>query len=355
MSRVSENSSTHALNYSMGKTKSKLEDLHIKGTTLKKISKPSDDPVGNVQLLSIRSQNVDGDQYLRASNFANTSLEFTESSLEDLSELLMKAKELAIAQSSDIYNPEVRKNVSMEVAQIKKQAIGIANRKLGNRYLFSGYSTLTRPFDTNGRYFGDKGTIHLEVAKDFFVPINLNGHEVFFGSNESNIKSHNPLEETPFEKMRLDPNHIPSNDKKEINEGAPEVKRDLASATVDEKIKQADESQSDNSIFKVLTKLEACLQTANADGIQELLPEIDDSLSRIITLRTRIGSLSNSISSAETNIEKGRVFNDKYKSQIEDADVAELFSSIQKQQAILEATYKSGSNLINRSLLDFLR
>ena len=65
MTRVSENSSYNAINYSIGKTKSKLEDLQMKGSSLKRIRKPSDDPVGNVELMSIRSRNVDGEQYLR--------------------------------------------------------------------------------------------------------------------------------------------------------------------------------------------------------------------------------------------------------------------------------------------------
>ena len=354
MSRVSENSSTNALQHSLGKTKGKLEDLHIKGSTLKRLTKPSDDPVGNVQLLSIRSQNVDGDQYLRAVNFANTSLEFTESALEDISELLLKAKELAIAQSSDIYNPEVRKNVSMEVGQIRKQAIGIANRKLGNRYLFAGYSTLTRPFDNEGRYFGDKGAIQLEVAKDFFVPINMNGHEVFFGGSQAKLQSSDPLENSPLENMRKDPK-IELEKSKEGPPKAPEINRELASDSIAEKQKAAEGSQTENSIFKLLEKLEAALQSANADAIQELLPELDEAMSRVVTLRTRLGSISQSIASSESSIEKGKVFNEKHKSTLEDADVAELFTDIQKQQSILEATYKSGSNLISKSLLDFLR
>lgn len=355
MSRVSENSSTNALQHSLGKTKGKLEDLHIKGSTLKRLTKPSDDPVGNVQLLSLRSQNVDGDQYLRAVNFANTSLEFTESALEDMSELLMKAKELAIAQSSDIYNPEVRKNVSMEVGQIRKQAVGIANRKLGNRYLFAGYSTLTRPFDNEGRYFGDKGSIQLEVSKDFYVPINLNGHEVFFGGNQTKLQSSDPLENSPLENMRKDPK-IELEKSKDGPQKAPEINRELASNdSIADKQKLAESSQTENSIFKLLEKLEAALQSANADAIQELLPELDEAMSRVVSLRTRIGSVSQSIASSESAIEKGRVFNEKHKSNIEDADVAELFTDIQKQQGILEATYKSGSNLISKSLLDFLR
>lgn len=345
MSRVSENSSTAALNYSMGKSKTKLEDLQIKGTSLKRITKPSDDPVGNVQLLSMRSTGVDSDQYLRNANFAGTYMEFTESALEDLSELLSKAKEIAIGQSSDIYNEDVRKNVSMEVSQIRKQVLGISNRKLGSRYIFSGYSTLTRPFDNEGRYYGDKGTIQLEISKDFYVPINLTGTEVFIGAHDRYIPN-DPLENSPLDLQK-------DVKEKKIEE---EIKnnRDLASENQDNIEKMAKDTGS-NTLFKTLEKLETALMTSNPDAIQTLLPELDDAMSRVITLRTRIGSVASSISNTEATIEKNKVYNEKHKSMIEDADVAELYTDMQKQHNILSATYKSGSNLLNRSLLDFLR
>lgn len=329
----------------MSKSKNKLEDLQLKGTSLKRITKPSDDPVGNVQLLSMRSTGVDNDQYLRNANYAGTYMEFTESSLEDLSELLLKAKEIAIGQSSDIYNDDVRKNVAMEVSQIRKQALGIANRKLGSRYLFSGFSTLTRPFDNEGRYFGDKGTIHLEISKDFYVPINLNGNEVFIGEHDKYIPN-DPLENSPLDLQK-------DVKEKKIEEEIKSTSRELASTeTPKEKELQA---ISTNSVFKTLEKLETALTTASPDAIQTLLPELDDALARIVTLRTRIGSITSSIANTEQTIEKNKVYNEKHKSMIEDADVAELYTDMQKQHNILSATYKSGSNLLNRSLLDFLR
>ena len=56
-------------------------------------------------------------------------------------------------------------------SQLRLQAISIANKRMGNRYIFSGYKTLTKPFDKEGNYSGDDGKIKLEVSKDFFVPI----------------------------------------------------------------------------------------------------------------------------------------------------------------------------------------
>src|SRR5690606_8119602 len=96
MSRVSENSSIHSINYAVGKTKGKVEDLQLKGSTLKRVSKPSDDLVGNVELLAIRSQNIDAGQYLRNLNFAQTHLSFAGNILEGMTDMLSRAIELSI-------------------------------------------------------------------------------------------------------------------------------------------------------------------------------------------------------------------------------------------------------------------
>ena len=170
MSRVSENSAVNSINYAVGKTKGKVEDLQLKGSTLKRVAKPSDDPIGNVELLSIRSQNIDADQYMRNLNFAQTSLSYSENVLEEVTDLLTKAKELAIGQASSIYSPEVRQGVAKEIHQIRQQLLSIANKRIGNRYLFAGQMVLTRPFDQEGKYQGDTNKINIEINKDVFVP-----------------------------------------------------------------------------------------------------------------------------------------------------------------------------------------
>ena len=166
MSRVSENSSLNSVNYAVGKTKSKVEDLQLKGSTLKRMSKPSDDPIGNVELMAMRSQNVDADQYLRNLNFAQTNLAYTENILEEMTDILVKAKELAIGQASSIYSPEIREGVSKEIHQMRQQVLGLANKRIGNRYIFAGQKVLTRPFDQDGKYMGDKNKINIEIQSD---------------------------------------------------------------------------------------------------------------------------------------------------------------------------------------------
>ena len=121
--------------------------------------------------------------------------------LEELSEILSKAKEIAVGQASDLYNKDIRQSIAREINQLRNQAIGIGNRRFANRYLFSGHKTLTRPFGKNGEYFGDDGKINLEIDKDFFVPINFTGNEIFFSTGNKKIKEVRPLENTPFEQL----------------------------------------------------------------------------------------------------------------------------------------------------------
>jgi len=335
MSRVSDNSSKNAINYSISKTKERLEDLQLKGSNLKRIQKPSDDPVGNVELLSIRSQLVDSNQYLRNSSYAKTNLEFTESALEELTEVLSKAKEISVGQASDIYNPEIRASVAKEIAQLKNQALAIGNRRLGNRYIFGGYKTLTRPFDETGKYHGDNGKITLEINKDYFLPMNLNGADVFFSDSSGKIKT-----ESLKGKQLEVPNTPAATDNDPIRGPA-------TNNTV--------ETSETQSIFSNLSSLENALLTNNPDIIQELLETLDRDIDHVVKLRTEAGSILNSISSAENAIENSKLQGETYKSKIEDADVAELFSDLSRQQNALNASYKASSTLLNKSLLDFVR
>ena len=338
MTRVSEASSFHAINHAVGKTKSRLEDIQLKGSNLKRIQKPSDDPIGNTELLAVRSIDIDNEQYLRNISYAKAQLSFTENAIEELTDLVMKAKELAIGQSSNFYDADIRRSVSKEINQIKRQMVSIGNRRMGNKYVFGGHKTLTRPFDEDGNYFGDNNRTKAEVSKDFFVNVNVPGKLVFFNGEEENI--FNKPTPSPKEESPLDDNM--------------QVNRNLAS-TDENNIEENSFDPVGGNIIKHIQSLENALLTNNPEIVQNILPVLDKDMDNLIRLRTELGSAINSIENAENNIEKTKLLNAEYKTKIEDADVAELFTDLTRQQNTLNATYKASSQLMNRSLLDFLR
>jgi flagellar hook-associated protein 3 FlgL len=337
MTRVSENSSTAALKYTLNKTKAKVEDLQLKGSTLKQITKPSDNPVSNVEAMALTSATNDNVQYLKNSDFALLNLSVTEKSLEELTDIMVKAKEIAIAQSSDFFNADVRKNVANEVQQLYNQTLAIANKKVGLKHIFGGTNTLTVPFDSEGKYKGDKGHITLEISRNFFVPTNLTGEEIFYSSDESG-KVENPLE--GFDQFKNNPTG--------------DLNRDLASTTEDGEVVPTEFKSRDN-IFAQLQALTSALESNDAGMIQGLLEKFDNSVSRLVTLRTRIGSITNSVESSKTVLSSENIDHASRRSALVDADVADLFSDINKQQAILKTTYQATQGLMNQTLMDFLR
>ncbi len=325
MSRVTENSSHAAISYALNKTKTKLEDLQLKGSTLKAISKPSDNPISNVESLRLKSTKSDNGQYAKNIDHAHMTLSTTEQALDQLTEILSKAKEIAIAQSSDIYNADVRGNVSNEVIQLKNQLVSIANRRSGNRYIFSGHKTLTQPFTAEGEYKGDNGIIELEISKEFFIPVNITGREIFLHSKKGSPQNTDQLQQ---------PEKLPS--------------RGLAS------VNPHKTQNAPTNMFTLLDGLIIGLENNDSDTIKMTLEKFDESLSHVITLRTKVGSLSNTLMASSNQLSKDNIDIDTRNSKLVDADIAELYSDLSRQKSILETTYKASSNLMNKKLLDFL-
>ncbi len=341
MTRVSENSNMHSVKYSLAKTKEKMENLQLQGSTLRAITRPSDNPISNIEALTLQSRIKDNSQYTRNAEYAELHLTSTEKSLEQITEILNKAKEIAIAQSSDFYDQDIRKNVANEVRQLRFQALAIANKRVGNKYLFGGFKTLNKPFSPEGVYQGDKGKITLEVSKDFFVPMNLNGYEVFYSSNDSSSKQPNPFEEvSPSD---VNPN-APEAEKSEGNN------RDLASVDSNQ-----ENFEDRTNIFSLLEGLTNSLENNDPEFTQGLLESFDDSISRLVTMRTKIGSIMNSVATSKLSNEDQSIDAQTRKSSLVDADVTELFSDITRQQNILKSTYQASQGLMNKTLIDFLR
>ena len=322
MSRVTENSSAAAVNFTIKKAKAKLEELQLKGANLKKIRKPSDNPTGNSKALQISSRNKNIEQYLKNIDYAEFNVNILEKSVEEITNILVKAKEIAILQSSDFYGGDIKQNVAEEVTQLKNQLIGISNKRLGNRYIFSGHRSLTKPFDEFGNYYGDNNNIQIEIARDFKIPISLNGEELFF-----------------FEK------EIP--EKQSPDASSSGLERNLAS--------NSQKTFSKVNLIQLIDALDSSLRTNDKTSTQGLLDDLDSAIKNVVKVRTKIGSVTNSIDSFRNKLEKEEIDNKDLKSKIVDADVADLFSEVSKQQQILGTAYKGSQAILNQSLMDFLK
>ena len=305
-----------------------MSELQKQNASLKRINAPSDDPSGSAKLMTIRNDSIDNSQFEKNSNLAKTFLNYTDSSLEDVTNILVRAKELALGQASAAANgPSSRLMVAEEINNLMNELSSVANRRLGDRYIFSGYKTNQQPFDEKGRYAGDDGKIMVEVQKDVFVGMNLPGREVFLGANQ------------------VDP--TAPNGVRGLEEGANAVSPELA-------IKQSAERPNDDA-FRTLESLRISLMTNDIDGIRATLDPLDKIRDRVITARAQVGSRVQGIDTAINNMARNNVFNAELQSSIEDTDLIQVVSDMAKEETVLRASLQASNKMIQPTLLDFLK
>jgi flagellar hook-associated protein 3 FlgL len=144
--RVSENMKFNTMVNNLFRVQDSYNEVMEKMATQKNINRPSDDPIGMSRVLSLRKSKASVEQYSRNINSGNSWLEITESKLYSADELLIRAKEIAIAQSTATASAETRSISAVAVEQIIDEMLSIANSKYGDRYLFSGTRMDEAPF-----------------------------------------------------------------------------------------------------------------------------------------------------------------------------------------------------------------
>ncbi len=180
--RIADKMQYEQVKTNVGKNRSQMSELQNQAATQKRVTKPSDDPLAASRVLQNRIDLQGSKQFSKNLNYAKSFLEYTDQSLGDLSEVIMRAKELAINQSNDASaNEESRRAVAIEVEQLYSQMINIGNRKLGDRFIFGGFRTQTAPFDAKGEYSGDPGEMNIHIDKEAFLAMNVPGGRVFLG------------------------------------------------------------------------------------------------------------------------------------------------------------------------------
>ena len=129
-----------------------MMDLQQKVATGIAVSKPSDDPVGMTQILSYKRTMSGIDQYSRNIDHGQAWLGTTLTALEQVDELLMRAKELAEQGATGTMTAENRAAISEEAKQIYDELIQIANTQYNGSYIFGGTETLTAPYERDANY-----------------------------------------------------------------------------------------------------------------------------------------------------------------------------------------------------------
>lgn len=361
--RIADKMQYNQVNQNLTKNRTEMSELQNQAATQKRINKPSDDPLASARVLAVRTEERGNQQYIKNINNAKSFLEFSDQSLSELSEILMRAKELAVSQANDASgNEQSREVTASEVEQIYNQAIQIGNRKLGERYIFGGSKTQNAPFNQTGEYFGNDSDMKIGIHKDSFVSMNMPGDKVFLGKGLGGDGIARARYETPKTVEEVQDFKQQEIERKERNREYEEnylETRAPASAYRAQRIGSPAKDPVTNSagvnVFETLKGLEISLRTNDKAGIQESLDTLDQAISQVVLSRSEVGARVMAINSTTESLQKAIVDNKVSASQLEDVELFEVVSNMNKTDSALRATLETSGKVIQPSLLDFLK
>ncbi len=242
-------------------------------------------------------------QYEKNLNTALPAFEQADSVLDSVIDRLVRAKELALAMANDSNSPDQRLQTSKEVRELLNQVVSLANTKVENRFIFAGFVNGTPPFSEGGgvvSYSGDSGEVLVQTSAASSIPMNVPGDKVFQGVG--------------------------------LGTGV--------------------------DIFDICLDLESALQNndvSGASGIRTQIGRLDVAVDQILSFRAEFGARVNNAQVAKDAIGIMKIQNDERRSQIEDADALAVYSDFARYQQAFQAALQSASQVIQSSLLDFLR
>jgi flagellar hook-associated protein 3 FlgL len=144
---------------------------------------PSDDPVASAEVVVVGQSRARVERFAANISTANESLAVGDSTLGDISDLLVSIRTLAINAGSGTLSAADRGGLATELDGLLQQLVGLANsRGADGGYLFSGYALNTQPFTLASgvyAYNGDQGTRSIAVADGRELQVSNDGESLF--------------------------------------------------------------------------------------------------------------------------------------------------------------------------------
>ena len=274
----------------------------------KQIINPSDAPDQASTVQRLKSILTRQDSYQTALNTVQNRLQGEDSTLSSVSDLLIRAKEIAVQANNDTLSSDNRKALGVELQGLRDQMLSLANTKDTNgNYLFAGSKVTQPPFVSvaggSPQYVGDQTRMKVMVGENRSMPINRTGTDAF----------------------------VP------VNRTLP------------------DGSTQGVGFFNVMDDLIKGVNTSDRPKMQGGLGELDTLLGGLSMARANIGSGLKGIEQ-QTSVIEDTVLNLKTTlSSVEDLDYASAITKMNQQMLSLEAAQSSFAKISQLNLFNYIK
>ncbi len=171
-----------------------VSELQAKLGSGKQLTSPSQDPHKS-SLISRLESNLERQAiYQENIAVAKTRLTTEETALSSITEVFLRASELAIQGANGTMASEDRAVLGAEVAELRKELIRLANtRDVNGEYIFAGNRVDTAPFVDDGtgqiQYIGDTGKLNVNVSDSRSIKVNTVGNELLLTEDFAAIRA----------------------------------------------------------------------------------------------------------------------------------------------------------------------
>jgi flagellar hook-associated protein 3 FlgL len=265
----------------------------------KRIQKPSEDPNAAAVIMQSRADLRGIEQFQRNIGQAIARVETEESVLNQLTDALTRALELAVSQSDDTANATSRKQVRYEIDNLLNFTAGLGNTRWEEGFLFAGHQSDREPFDASdplapktAAELAKLDQPHLaEVATGQRVPSNHNGKEIFL----------------------------------------------------------------DSKAFEAIRDLSQALGADDAPAIRASMDKLRFATERVQDLLGDVGGRYNHLEITERRLRIANLSTVQLRSELEDVDMAKAMVELVARQSSLQGAFMATSRILSLNLTDYLR
>lgn len=185
--RVTDSSAYAALNKRLSAARTEVAEAQERAATGMRVAKPSDDPVAYAAARRENNKKALADAGVRATDLATTQLLGADEALSTGTDAIARAKELALQGASESLGADQRRDLALEVRQLRDQMIALGNTEVAGSFVFGGYRDDAAPFDGAGQFVGDATVKEVSAYPGLKASASLPGEQAFGANAGSNV------------------------------------------------------------------------------------------------------------------------------------------------------------------------
>lgn len=283
--------------YDLENGMTRISQLENQVSTGKRINSPADDPIGATFVMRYNSDIAYYQQYQSNVTAAQGWLNYTDTTMSQAQQVVMRARDLAVQGASDTMSASDRQSLTAEVDQLYQQLVTIGNSQYNGQYIFNGQQTNVAPYSMTAAESDttDTGSILYDVGDGIQLNVNTPGNDFF---------------------------------------GAPGA---------------------DDNAFSLLKQLSDALNDNNGQAVSDLLDKFDSRLNQMQAAEASVGARVNRTQFQQTRLSDLLNNYNTLLAGVDDTDMAQAITNLTTAQSVQQAALQVGARIITPTLVDFLK